>query len=361
MADAEGLDEDVRAANRRTVDYLMGYSANNGLDAYSARDILENGEPAIQRHRDLLHQINQRDPKRAHDFAWGILGHLPEDRQQDFMGFEVPKRPPVGLRRDEWRRTLEVRPDDPVIPPKAEPYNPDKDTGKGIMLLSDEGGEPQSSPPPETGDGEAPRDGQQTGGQDAGKGQESPPQQDRPEDAWPFERAKDADREGLPGYTEVMQNNGNKVDSSGQNTLTKEQENVIKKAKDWVGTPYAPDKPGNPLKGPGARKNEGADCSGSIHAIYGEAGLSYKYKSSGQFVDAAKKGDIPFKEIKPEESRPGDVLVWPGRHMSIDAGDGRVYSARREGEKFGDYPVSGFTKFFQGQPRYFSYDFSRGK
>ena len=155
LADAEGLDEEVRAANRRTVDYLMGYSVNNGLDEYSARDILQNGEPAIQRHRDLLHQINDRDPKRAHDFAWGILGHLPQERQQDFMGFEVPRLPPVGLRRDEWRHTLEVRPDDPVIPPKAEPYNPDKDTGKRVALLEAESGEPAASPPPETGDGEA--------------------------------------------------------------------------------------------------------------------------------------------------------------------------------------------------------------
>ncbi len=181
IALAEGVAEGTQAANRRTAQFLLGRGSDDGLDEFVARDIQDNGPAAILRNRDLVLQIEALDPKRAHSFAWGILSHLPRERAQDFLGGAVPDVPPVGVRKDEWRRTLEIRKDDPDPVPKAEPYYPDKDTGKHRMALSDAGGdggaggdaasggggkdsgtgsdanEPASTQPPENGDG-APKD-----------------------------------------------------------------------------------------------------------------------------------------------------------------------------------------------------------
>ncbi len=164
----EGVAEGTQAANRRTARFLLGRASDDGLDQFVARDIQDNGEAGILRNRDLVLQINELDPKRAHSFAWGILSHLPRETARDFLGGEVPDVPPVGIRKEDWRRTLEVRKDDPDPAPRAEPYYPDKETGNRYMLLNDtgEGGgaggdggsgndanEPASTQPPENGDG----------------------------------------------------------------------------------------------------------------------------------------------------------------------------------------------------------------
>ncbi|MFA6021274.1 MAG: CHAP domain-containing protein [Rhodospirillales bacterium] len=86
--------------------------------------------------------MSQNDPRRAHAFAWGILDHLPDARRrQDFLGYEAPASRPVGIRRNEWdgRRTMDLRPEDEknALPPRAEPYYPDKDDGKNILKVED--------------------------------------------------------------------------------------------------------------------------------------------------------------------------------------------------------------------------------
>ncbi|MDK9721359.1 MAG: hypothetical protein OEL53_09275 [Rhodospirillales bacterium] len=96
----------------------------------------------ILRYRDLIWQMSQNDPRRAHAFAWGILDHLPDARRrQDFLGYEAPASRPVGIRRNEWdgRRTMELRPEDEknALPPRAEPYYPDRDDGKNILKVED--------------------------------------------------------------------------------------------------------------------------------------------------------------------------------------------------------------------------------
>ncbi|MBF0356487.1 MAG: peptidoglycan-binding protein [Alphaproteobacteria bacterium] len=163
----EGVAEGTQAANRRTAQFLLGRSSDDGLDQFVARDIQDNGEAGILRNRDLILQIKALDPKRAHSFAWGIISHLPRETARDFLGGEVPNVPPVGIRKEDWRRTLEVRKDDPDPAPRAEPYYPEKDTGNHRMLLNDAGegtgegsgdtgndaNEAASSQPPENSDG----------------------------------------------------------------------------------------------------------------------------------------------------------------------------------------------------------------
>jgi len=117
----------------------------------------------------------------------------------------------------------------------------------------------------------------------------------------------------------------------GRDLTPEEGREVVGKANGWEGTPYAP--PGTPYPGPNAKRGPdgGADCSGSVNKIYGEAGHPFPYTPSGNFPNAARSGKIPFRELGPNERpQPGDVVVYPG-HMSIYTGNGGVYSAHRAG------------------------------
>lgn len=139
---------------------------------------------------------------------------------------------------------------------------------------------------------------------------------------------------------------------SGNHDLSPEQgQDIVREAKDWENTPYAPEK--TPLAGGRAKKNEGADCSGSVHQILVDAGHPYPYTTSRDFIPAAENGKIPFREIKPDDRQPGDVVVYEGRgHMSVYAGNNEVYSAhRRNGRAFTSWPVTTFGKTI----RYFRY------
>ncbi|MDK9722551.1 MAG: hypothetical protein OEL53_15350 [Rhodospirillales bacterium] len=112
----------------------------------AAKHIVAGEHDDILRYRDLIWQMSQNDLRRAHAFAWGILDHLPDARRrQDFLGYEAPASRPVGIRRNEWdgRRTMDLRPEDEknALPPRAEPYYPDKDDGKNIRLLAEDGEE----------------------------------------------------------------------------------------------------------------------------------------------------------------------------------------------------------------------------
>ncbi|MFA6020997.1 MAG: hypothetical protein WC722_12105, partial [Rhodospirillales bacterium] len=96
------------------------------------------------------------------------------------------------------------------------------------------------------------------------------------------------------------------------------------------------------------------DCSGSIHAIYKEAGLGYKYKSSSEFGGAARRGEIPFKEVPAKDSKPGDIVLWPGKHMSINQGNGNVIGAYRQGRDFGSGSLKGISNHLKQEPIYFT-------
>jgi hypothetical protein len=131
---------------------------------------------------------------------------------------------------------------------------------------------------------------------------------------------------------------------------------IAGKAEAWAGTMYAPS---NTLyAGPNAKQGTAADCSGSVWAIYGQAGLPYKYESSAAFASAAASLAIPFRQLDPSEApQPGDVVVYASGHMStvasIDSATGEtmVWSAHRAGFRFGLFSVD----YFQGAQTRFRY------
>ncbi len=113
---------------------------------------------------------------------------------------------------------------------------------------------------------------------------------------------------------------------------------IVANAKRWEGTQYAPVNTHN--AGSGARVGVAADCSGSVWAIYGQAGLPYRYTETGRFAAGAGSGAIPFRQLDPGEApQLGDVVLYRG-HMSIyDSKDSRtgqdmVWSAHKAGISF---------------------------
>ena len=88
-----------------------------------------------------------------------------------------------------------------------------------------------------------------------------------------------------------------------------------------------------------------ADCSGSVHAIYSQSGLRYRYTETARFAAAAASETIPFRKLDPSEApRPGDVVFYPSGHMSIYAGAGTVWSAHKAGYNFARFPVGTFGR-----------------
>lgn len=144
----------------------------------------------------------------------------------------------------------------------------------------------------------------------------------------------------------------------GSDLSAEETQKISDVAKGWKNTPYAPRY--TLLAGAKAKKGIAADCSGSVHAIYAEAGHPYPYTTSSDFIGAAKSGKIPFKEVTVGEARPGDVVVFKdAQHMSIYDGksisNGKeketVLTAFHTGRIFGPGEVSWFGK----KPHYFRY------
>ena len=146
--------------------------------------------------------------------------------------------------------------------------------------------------------------------------------------------------------------NSSKIDISPE-----EGQRIVDQAETWKKTPYAGSQ--SPYAGGNAKKggDGGADCSGSVHAIYHEAGKDYPYTPSKNFADATASGKIPFREISTSEKQPGDVVLYPG-HMSIsdgknfDGGGDKVHSANRDGGKpFGQTQES----YYGTNARYFRF------
>ena len=138
-----------------------------------------------------------------------------------------------------------------------------------------------------------------------------------------------------------------KAEETGRFITVVEGLGIVGKAKLWKGTPYGTGK----YAGGNAVKDKGADCSGSVWAIYKEAGLSYGvYQSSASFPSSVVgtdanfvKGTHFFKKV--DTPQVGDVGWWNG-HMAIydlNAGktvtktplDGNQWSARTTGQNFG--------------------------
>lgn len=114
-------------------------------------------------------------------------------------------------------------------------------------------------------------------------------------------------------------------------------------AEGWRNTNYAPR--GTAFAGPKAQQQQAADCSGSVWAIYRQAGLDYRYADTADFAAAAANGTIPFREVADADRQPGDVVLYPAAgHMSIYAGDGMVWSAHKANLPFSEFRINCFDK-----------------
>jgi cell wall-associated NlpC family hydrolase len=115
-----------------------------------------------------------------------------------------------------------------------------------------------------------------------------------------------------------------------------EGQSLVDEASTWLGTPYL---------SPGSTK-KGADCVGSAWAIYAKKGFPYTNKKAGEYPTIPQ-----FKEVPSPQS--GDIVQWSG-HVAVYAGEGYVWSTRREGKTYGYYPAQWFSNTY-GPPRYLRY------
>ena len=142
-----------------------------------------------------------------------------------------------------------------------------------------------------------------------------------------------------------------KQKDTGRFITPAEGRKIVSAAKGWVDTPYAAKGTkyagGNPLKG----KNGGADCSGSVWAIYKEAGFPYgHYFNTVAFVNLVAsdpnfitawlqklvgtdenfiQGKHFFKEVFVPQA--GDIGWWKGTHADLRSGLGPRTAEQRAG------------------------------
>jgi len=96
------------------------------------------------------------------------------------------------------------------------------------------------------------------------------------------------------------------IDPWGFDYITPDQGRKIPgAAQKWSGTPYKS----------GGKSREGADCSGAVWGIYGEAGFPYPYSPSAGFP-----GVPNFQPAPGNIPQPGDIGWWNGHMVSTPTG-----------------------------------------
>jgi cell wall-associated NlpC family hydrolase len=123
---------------------------------------------------------------------------------------------------------------------------------------------------------------------------------------------------------------------------------IVTVAKRWKDTPYLKE----------GKSRAGADCSGSVWAIYAEAGFPYQYCWTAIFPTSPR-----FKPSPQNIPQVGDVAWWNG-HMAIydpnagvvDKQVAKLWSASHPGGRdFGPTPIEWFTKKY-GPVTWYRYD-----
>lgn len=90
---------DEYAMNGRSADYLVRETATVGEHPrWAAGDIIDRSPAGIAKARDLVEQIGALDPRRAGEYASGILDYLTTDEsKRAFLGGDPPEPRPLGI------------------------------------------------------------------------------------------------------------------------------------------------------------------------------------------------------------------------------------------------------------------------
>lgn len=90
------------------------------------------------------------------------------------------------------------------------------------------------------------------------------------------------------------------------------------------------------------------DCSHLVHAIYEQAGFSYRYADSSQLYDGTEN----FRRVT--HPQPGDLAVWRGHAaIVINPAQNSFFSATRSGLRVQSYSSEYWKR--RGPPRFFRY------
>ena len=153
-------------------------------------------------------------------------------------------------------------------------------------------------------------------------------------------------------YVYVGSDPANYNDLLGLELTPSQQDAIRKAAQDWAdwNVPY--------MKVGGSSSKKGADCSGSVWAIYKQAGIDYEYRDTGTFHNSPDFTPIP----EGDDLQDFDIGVFPGsyprflKHMVIydsQAGDKKdVWTTRTGGRPFS----AGNQTWFDGKPTWYRFN-----
>jgi NlpC/P60 family protein len=95
-------------------------------------------------------------------------------------------------------------------------------------------------------------------------------------------------------------------------------------------------------------RHANGDCSHLVHAIYEQAGFSYRYADSSQLYDGTEN----FRRVT--HPQPGDLAVWRGHAaIVINPAQNSFFSATRSGLRVQSYSSKYWKR--RGPPRFFRY------
>ena len=153
-------------------------------------------------------------------------------------------------------------------------------------------------------------------------------------------------------YVYVGSDPANYNDLLGLELTPSQQDAIRKAAQDWAdwNVPY--------MKVGGSSSKKGAECSGSVWAIYKQAGIDYEYRDTGTFHNSPDFTPIP----EGDDLQDFDIGVFPGsyprflKHMVIydsQAGDKKdVWTTRTGGRPFS----AGNQTWFDGKPTWYRFN-----
>lgn len=100
---------------------------------------------------------------------------------------------------------------------------------------------------------------------------------------------------------------------------------------------YARQFDGVPYVWGGTSPVTGWDCSGFVQYVYKHFGINLPRGGDSQAYTG--------RQISASEAEPGDLVWWPGQHVAIYAGNGRIYAAHTYGIPTGESPIWGSYVF----------------